>query len=63
MGAYDHAIADYSRVLEIDRTNTHAFHNRGISYEKKGEYLLAVRDFTRGTIGICFLLFPVSVTF
>ena len=40
-------------MLELDRNNTHAYHNRGISYEKKGEYLLAIRDFTRGAFVCC----------
>lgn len=33
-------------MISLDPVNTHAFHNRGISYDKKGEYELAIRDFS-----------------
>jgi tetratricopeptide (TPR) repeat protein len=34
---FETAIEDYSIVLDNDNTNIHAFHNRGISYERIGE--------------------------
>lgn len=34
--------ADYSRVIVLDPTNAHAYHNRGISYDKKGQYEAAI---------------------
>lgn len=36
---YDEAIADYSGVLKLDPGNIHAYHNRGISYDKLGAIL------------------------
>lgn len=32
---------------QLDPRNTHAYHNRGISYDKLGMYEEAIRDFTR----------------
>jgi len=43
---FEKAIEDYSIVLENDPENIHAFHNRGISYERIGELDLAIQDFT-----------------
>lgn len=33
--------------LQLDPRNTHAYHNRGISYDKLGMYDEAIKDFTR----------------
>jgi len=41
------AVADYSRVVALDPTNAHAYHNRGISYDKQGLYEAAIADFSR----------------
>ena len=35
---YTEAIADYTQVITMDPNNSHAYHNRGISYDKKGEF-------------------------
>lgn len=35
-------MADYSRVIALDPGNAHAYHNRGISYDKKGLYEAAI---------------------
>ena len=35
------------QVIELDPTNTHAYHNRGISYDKIGDYEKAIADFTK----------------
>ena len=34
-------------MTALDPANAHAFHNRGISYDKKGQYEAAIADFTR----------------
>lgn len=39
--------ADYSRVIALDPTNAHAYHNRGISHDKSGAYESAVADFSK----------------
>ena len=36
------AIQDYNRVLAMDKTNAHALHNRGISFDKINKYDSAV---------------------
>ena len=38
MGDYTSAIRDYTSVIEMDPTNTHAHHNRGISFDKNGNF-------------------------
>ena len=38
---------DYTRVIELDPTNSHAYHNRGISYDKIGDFEKAIADFTK----------------
>lgn len=42
MRAYDLAVSDYSRSLEIENKNAFAYYNRGISYDKKGDYVEAI---------------------
>jgi lipoprotein NlpI len=42
-----HQPADYNAVIALDPLNSHAFHNRGISYDKKGMFEAAIADFTR----------------
>jgi hypothetical protein len=44
---YAEAAEDYSKVIEMDPTNAHAYHNRGISYDKLGFVDLAIADFTK----------------
>ena len=48
---FEEAVEDYSRVIELDPTNSHAYHNRGISYDKIGLVDLAIADFTKVRIG------------
>jgi tetratricopeptide (TPR) repeat protein len=36
------------QVIELDPSNSHAYHNRGISYDKLGEFELAIADFSKG---------------
>ena len=40
MGNYSEAILNYTRVLDLDMSNVHALHNRGISYDKQGKVSL-----------------------
>lgn len=44
--SYEKAIEDYSEVLKIDPYNTHALHNKGISFERLGEFQEAIRCFS-----------------
>lgn len=46
-GRYNEAICDYNAVIELDANNTHAFHNRGISYDKLGMFEEAIKDFSK----------------
>lgn len=41
------AIDDYSMVIEVDPLNAHAYHNRGILYDKLGMIDQALSDFTK----------------
>jgi tetratricopeptide (TPR) repeat protein len=36
LGKYLEAVADYTDIIAIEPLNGHAFHNRGISYDKMG---------------------------
>lgn len=38
LGQYAEAVEDYTKVLELDTMNTHALHNRGISYQRMEEF-------------------------
>jgi tetratricopeptide (TPR) repeat protein len=46
-GDYDRAIADYTRAIELDPKNAHAFSDRGVAHYDKKEYDLAIADATR----------------
>jgi tetratricopeptide (TPR) repeat protein len=46
LGNYQEAILDYTTVIQQDKHNIHALHNRGISFERCAKYKEAVRDFT-----------------
>lgn len=45
-GAYDLAIADYTKAISIDPKNATAYYNRGNVYDERGDYILAIRDYT-----------------
>ena len=47
LGQFEDAIADFTRVLELDPTNVNAFFNRGSAYDSLGQYEKAVADYTR----------------
>ena len=44
LGDLDHAIADYTKTVEIKPDNAGAYENRGRSYASKGDYAHAVAD-------------------
>ena len=46
-GAYEPAIADYTRALELDPALADAWFNRGCSYYELGLYGQAIADLTR----------------
>jgi len=46
MRAFDHAIKDYTRALEIESDNAFAYYNRGISFDRKNEFENAIADFS-----------------
>lgn len=35
------------QVISLDAKNAHAYHNRGISYDKTGQYEKAIQDFQK----------------
>ena len=46
IGAYNEAIADYTKALENDPKNLQYLHNRGFCYERVAEYEKAIVDFS-----------------
>jgi tetratricopeptide (TPR) repeat protein len=50
-GEYDKAIADYSRLLQIDPKRANTLNSRGNAYREKGDYKRAIDDFSR-SIGL-----------
>lgn len=40
-------IEDYTRALEVEPGNSFAFYNRGITWDRLGQYRKAIEDFTR----------------
>jgi tetratricopeptide (TPR) repeat protein len=46
-GDFDRAIADYTRVIQIDPAYSVTYYYRGIAYENKERYDLAIADFTK----------------
>ena len=60
-GAYDKAIAEYTKVLEIDPTYALAYYHRGNAKYNKGEFSQAIVDYTKALelrpqdATICFL--------
>lgn len=46
-GAYEPAIAAYTRALELDAAFADAWFNRGVSYYELGLYPAAIADLTR----------------
>jgi len=47
MEIFTEAVNDYTRVLNIEPTNTHALYNRAISYDKISKLNEAIADFTK----------------
>ena len=46
-GAFDSAIADYTKAIEMDPKSSEAFIGRGLAYSNKQSYDLAVADFDK----------------
>ena len=46
-GEYDHAIADFSKAIELEPENVIAYGQRGIAYYYKGKSYRAVDDFSK----------------
>lgn len=46
-GAYESAIADYTRALELDESFAEAWFNRGVSYYELGMYPESIADLTQ----------------
>ena len=44
LGDLDHAIADYTKTVEIKPDNAGAYENRGRAYASKGDYTNAIAD-------------------
>lgn len=41
------AIDDYNKAIELDPNNPFAFYNRGISYDRKGDFKQAIDSFSK----------------
>jgi tetratricopeptide (TPR) repeat protein len=48
-GDVDHAIADYTKTIEIKPDNAAAYENRGRAYASKGDYTRALADVMKGS--------------
>ena len=46
-GAYDRAIADLTKMIELKPDDPEAYRNRGAAYNNKGEYELAIGDYEK----------------
>ena len=46
-GDFDHAIADYTKAIELNPNYAPAYNSRGRAYTSKGDYVHAVADVTR----------------
>ena len=46
-GAYEQAIADYTRALELDAAFAEAWFNRGVSWYELGRYAESIADLTQ----------------
>ena len=44
--AYEQALEDYTRAVELDPGFTEAYYNRGVSYYELGRYAEAIADLT-----------------
>ena len=48
-GDWDHALADYSKAIELNPKYAQAYSSRGLVYASKGDYTHAVADVTRAS--------------
>ncbi len=44
---YQEAIADFTKVLELDSGNANAYFNRASTFDSQGEVAQAIADYTR----------------
>ena len=44
---YQEAIADFTKVLELDSGNANAYFNRASTFDSQGAVALAIADYTR----------------
>jgi tetratricopeptide (TPR) repeat protein len=44
---YEHAIADFSKAIDLDAKLAVAYNNRGLAYHAKGDYERAIADFSK----------------
>jgi len=47
LGAWEHAVADYTEAIRIQPDFAFAYHNRGIEHEQRGSHAEAKADFER----------------
>jgi Flp pilus assembly protein TadD len=47
LGKFEDAIADYSRVIQLNPNDAWAYHNRGLAFEKLGKLEEAGRDYSK----------------
>lgn len=47
LGAYQEAIRDFSKAIEINHNHSAAYNNRGVDYGVIGNYQLALKDFEK----------------
>ena len=46
-GAYEEAMADYNKAIELSPTLLYAYNNRGLLYSRRGEYDRAIADYSK----------------
>ncbi len=47
LGRHGEAVADFTRVLELEPGNLTAAYNRAVAFDSMGEFSRAVLDYTR----------------
>ena len=45
-GAYDQAVVDYTKAIDLDPNSAKAYNNRGVAYAQEGSLTRAIDDFT-----------------
>ncbi len=47
LGDYEHALADYSKAIQLDHDDSYSLYNRALIYQDRGDSQHAVADYTR----------------